>query len=328
MLDAVKALEPHLESDLRPAAINLSLGTHVGPHNGKSPLEEFIADKMIKQGDRFLVAAAGNDGGKGQSAKRVISANEREFLTIHTGARCKDLLVEFWWDASNGLDLAIEANIFEVLAAGGSAHRSAVNIDSSGAGTLTTIPAGLPRQMTMYSLFSGQCHGNLSCISFALSTSRQPPPLLQLVFGLESSADVIVNAWIVVSESDPQTAFVEGGPDGTVMVPASDPAVLSVAGAVATGQMWEGSSRGPAAQYQAVRVTQSSPLMAHLATLGGEFGTSYASPRACADAAAAMADPAKLSRCNDAVDVICQTYALTRALLPDWNTRIGFYKTI
>ena len=48
----------------------MSLGTHVGPHNGNSALEEYIAKKLIRPRDRFLVAAAGNYGGTGVSAKR------------------------------------------------------------------------------------------------------------------------------------------------------------------------------------------------------------------------------------------------------------------
>jgi hypothetical protein len=39
MLDAVQALVPHLDTDGIPAAVNMSLGTQVGPHNGESPLK-------------------------------------------------------------------------------------------------------------------------------------------------------------------------------------------------------------------------------------------------------------------------------------------------
>ena len=68
MLTAVKALEPQLTTDALPAGINLSLGTHVGPHNGVSPLEEYIATTMTTA-NRYLVVAAGNEGGLGHSAR-------------------------------------------------------------------------------------------------------------------------------------------------------------------------------------------------------------------------------------------------------------------
>ena len=185
-------------------------------------------------------------------------------------------------------------------------------------------PAGLPANMTSQSLFHAKCRNNLGCIAFAISTSRKALPVLEVKFGLMSTSDVVVNAWIVVCEERPQTAFVEGRQDGTITVPASESAVLSVAGTEVTGQLWEGSSRGPAAQYQPGMAALRVPLMAHLAALGGEFGTSYSSPRACADAIRAMADPQKLHRCNNATDLIREAYGLTR--LPAWNPRTGFHK--
>jgi hypothetical protein len=108
-------------------------------------------------------------------------------------------------------------------------------------------------------------------------------------------------------------------------MPASASAVLSVAGVEANGQVWEGSSRGPAALYPSTILASGSPSMAHLATLGGEEpGTSYSSPRACADVIVAMADPQKLSRCSSATDLLRETYGLKS--LPNWNTRTGFHK--
>ena len=70
-------------------------------------------------------------------------------------------------------------------------------------------------------------------------------PQLRLQTGVESSHDLIVNAWIVVCEDSPQTTFVGGGVEDTVMIPATSPAVLSVAGVEPSGQIWAGSSRGP-----------------------------------------------------------------------------------
>jgi hypothetical protein len=274
----------------------MSLGTHVGPHNGDSPLEEYIVNKLIRPSDCFLVAAAGNDGGSGVAAKRNLRANERDFLKLNISARCKDLLVEFWWDDAIAANLTIELNIYQPLVAGGSKHLGMLKIGPGLAGTALNIaPVGLPANMTSQSLFQAKCRNNLDCIAFSISASHKTLPVLEVKFGLESASDVVVNAWIVVCEEQPQTAFVEGEQDGTIRVPASHSAVLGVAGTETTGQLWEGSSRGPAARFQAGNAPLSGPLMAHLAALGGDFGTSYSSPRACADAIAAMADPAKLA---------------------------------
>jgi len=130
MLDAIMALEAQLTQDNLPAAVNISLGTHIGPHNGDSPIEEYIATKLVRPGERFVVAAAGNDGGSGVAAKRVLVANERDFLSLRTGGpRCNEVLVEFWWDDANGGDLTIEAEIYARPAGGSRGLLGVVKID-------------------------------------------------------------------------------------------------------------------------------------------------------------------------------------------------------
>jgi hypothetical protein len=328
MLDAITALEPQLTNDNLPAAVNMSLGTHVGPHNGGSPLEEYIAAKLVRSHERFVVAAAGNDGGSGVAAKRELMASERDFLNLQSGPRCQDLLVEFWWDDSQGPNLTMEARIYEPLATGGRAFHGMIKLDPNNAGSaLNYAPAGLPSNMASYSLFQAKCKTNLSCIAFAMSGVQTTLPVLEITFVLESTSDLVVNAWIVVCEDQPQTTFIQGGTEGTVRVPASESRILSVAGAESTGQMWEGSSRGPAAQYQAGTQGEA-PVMAHLVTLSGESGTSYSSPRACADAIVALADPTKRSGCHDAIDLMCEAYGLQRKKLPKWDKRFGFKKVI
>jgi hypothetical protein len=324
MLDALKAIEPQLKSDNIPAVVNLSLGTHVGPHNGVSPVEEFISKTLIS-GDRFIVAAAGNEGGLGRSAKLSLAANETDFLNVHTGFLCRELLVEFWWKDFGVPGVSIEVNISEMLANGTPVDHANIQISPTTIGaSLAKIPAGLPGSMVMHSLFSANCRQNFTCAALAISSTGNNLPQLQIRTKMQSPQDLIVNAWIVVSEANPLTAFVEGGREGTVMVPASDLAVLSVAGVRNTGQIWEGSSRGPAAQYDTTPCATDSPLMAHLPDLGTEFGTSFASPRACADAVSALADPIRRLNCHDAVSLLQETYGL--GPLPTWNSRYGYHK--
>jgi hypothetical protein len=325
ILDALKALEPQLTSDGLPVAINMSLGTHVGPHNGESPLEGYIANTIVTK-DRFVVVAAGNEGGTGHTAKCSLTANEEDLLSVHTGQFCEELLIEFWWDDSGTADLSIKADIWEARPGNARVNLGAYTIDSSFAATLSTIPVGLQPYMATQSLFSAKCRNNFSCIAFAISsvTPRVALPQLQIRFTLKAVRDIVVNAWIVVAEQNPLSTFVAGGQDGTIMVPASDPSTLSVAGLRTSGQMWEGSSRGPAAQYDPAAVVRASPLMAHLASLGTDFGTSYASPRACADATATLADPIKQPKCIDAESLLSQTYGLST--LSQWNPRSGYHK--
>jgi hypothetical protein len=328
MLDAVKAMRAHLDSDGLPAVVNMSLGTHVGPHNGESPLEQYISGRLCIKQKRFLISAAGNEGGKGLAAKRVLKAAERDFLTVRTGARCKELLIEIWWDSSIAATLDIQADVYDLPNAGAS---TLLGILKSGpwltGSTLTRASAGFPRAMTGYSMFSAKCHGSYSCAALAICTLKTALPLLEIDISLESSADVVANAWIVVCEDDPKTNFLEGGPDGTLVVPASDPAVVGVAGIDSTGHIWKGSSRGPSAQYRTGVSGTESPLVAHLADLSGEYGTSYASPRVCGDAAKTILSASTLGSCSNALELVRHTYK-RGGTLPKWDERFGYHKQL
>lgn len=322
---AVLALERELDKDNLPAAINISLGTHVGPHNGDSPLEEYIAAKLCRPHERFVVVAAGNDGGSGLAAKRELSAGAKDYLKVQTGSRCQDLLVEFWWYEPVVSTFELQVDVFGPLAGGGRAHLGATRIRSGKSlNLLSAARMGLPSRYIAQALFHSKCRNDLSSIAFSISDSSGSMPVLEIEFSMESTVDVTVNAWIVICEPQPQTTFIQGGAAGTVRVPASDPHVVSVAGNDSTGQIWVNSSRGPAAEYGSGS-NESAPLMSHLAWLGTEVGTSFSSPRACGDMLQTIANSSKLSKCQDAIDLVCETYGLTRTGLP-WDRRSGYHK--
>lgn len=320
MLDAVKALDAHLASESTPTAINMSLGTHVGPHNGESPLEGFIAETLTSS-NRFLIAAVGNEGGTGRAAKRRLIADEEDTVSLHTGVDCKELLIEFWWDDRSVTDLSVLADVYETMPGGRRVNHCTLLIDEDCAGAaLATVP-GSSGGLLMHSLFSAKCYGGFSCIAFALTAAaRKQLPLLQVRFALTSKRDTIVNAWIVIAEPNPLTAFVEGGQGGNAMVPASSAAVLSVAALGHKGEMWKGSARGPAAQYDLVEPRTGCPLMAHLGYYRDEIGTSFASPRACGDAAEALARPHWTPTNADPQNLLTQMYPLA----PRWSPRYGY----
>jgi hypothetical protein len=330
ILDAAKALQVLLSGDNIPTAINMSLGTHVGPHNGMSPLEEYVADTLTTD-NRFVVVAAGNEGGLGWAAKRHVEDTDPEFLGLNTGDRCQELLVEFWWDSSTIKDLSIEADIYETLSNGRRSNHGSLPIDAKTAGTvLTTQAIGLPNTLITHSLFQSPVQhppqSPFACIAFAMSSSSPGKnlPSLQIRFKLNALKNVVVNAWVVVAEREnPLTTFLEGGSEGSITVPASEAAALSVAGLKSATKMWEGSSRGPAAQYDSA-VTEGSPSMAHLAELGSEFGTSFASPRACGDVVKTLSDPHKQQNCTDVLALLTETYGLPKN--PAWNRRFGYCK--
>ena len=325
LLDALKALEPQLNSDNKPAAVNISLGTHVGPHNGDSPLEEYISTKLAIPYDRFIVVAAGNDGGSGLAAKRILEAGSREYLKLRTGPRCLDLLVEFWWYEPESSNLVIEVEVYERNNSGGRRQVGATRLRSGKTHqTLSAGHMGFPSVFTAQALFHSKCRNDLSCVAFSLSRLAAQLPILDIEFALECSADTVVNAWIVLCEADPETTFIQGDADGTVRVPATANHVVSVAGNDTNGRMWINSSRGPCADYSN-GATERTPLMSHLANRGTEAGTSFASPRACGDLLETVADPQALAKCADGTDLVCERYSLTRATAP-WNKRSGYVR--
>ena len=64
-------------------------------------------------------------------------------------------------------------------------------------------------------------------------------------------------------------------------------------------------------------------MMAHLANVGTHFGTSFASPRACADALATLAQTG--TTYTDVKSLLAATYSLTQPL-PQWDERFGYHK--
>src|SRR5262249_12683142 len=130
ILDAITALEPQLTADGLPVALNMSLGTHVVPHNGEAPLQDYIAGTILTNA-RFARAAAGSEGGAGTAAKWSVPANEEDLVSVHTGRFCEELLIEFWWDDSQTADLSIQADIWETRPGNARVNHGACKIDSS-----------------------------------------------------------------------------------------------------------------------------------------------------------------------------------------------------
>lgn len=58
----------------RPAVVNLSLGTHIGPHDGTSLFEKCLSGLLADSSGRAIVAAAGNE-----------YSNSNNYTGIHTG---------------------------------------------------------------------------------------------------------------------------------------------------------------------------------------------------------------------------------------------------
>ncbi|MDN3274250.1 hypothetical protein QWJ07_08350 [Frankia sp. RB7] len=333
MLDAVKAINLLLDGDTladgtqMPAVVNMSVGTHVGPHNGQSPLEAYISGSVFKRNLRFPFAAAGNEGLQALSARLELKRDEVDYMRLIATEKCTELLVEFWWDDAAG-PADIEINV--TTEASGMA-KSFIPIKSGSAGsTLVASAVGRRRSATFLTLCQSQQHGTMSCIAFAVTRPAVPPgqaplPELRISFDIVAkSSDVAIHAWTVICDKERKSYFTRGGPDGTVSVPASDPMVVSVAAFdPISKQMWRDSSRGPASRYNSGASIES-PMMAHLSnSLNGRDGTSFASPRAAADATVSLANSTTRKNCTEAKKLVEATYG---TIAPAFDPRYGFIK--
>lgn len=332
LLDALDALLNILPASPRPVAINLSLGTHVGPHNGQSPVEERVRQLAPPGSGRFMHVAAGNDGMTGVAAVRHVTSGLAEHLKLRTGPEHgRDVLVEFWWEEPAGgatVTMEVTGTIIDPAAArhaGTSSLRSSpLRIDSTSAGA-TLAHAGAGQLGTIFqSLCHSRCHNSMSCLAFHASTSGATGlPMIDFEFSIHADQDVTVNAWIVVAE-DRGCAFLEGGNTGSLVVPSAQRGVLCITGVDRNGQPWPHASRGPACQYgapSALTIPVSPSLAFDVGASPGSAteGTSFATPRACADAARIL--HATPNRCNNALDM---AQALLGRPLSTWNSRIGF----
>ncbi len=103
----------------KPAVINMSLGSPIGPHDG-STLDEIALSNMVKDG-RIIVVAAGNEGSLPIHAGKQLSAGNIAETLILPINLC-DIFPDFCPDIPNlfltAADIWGDANIFDSVAVG------------------------------------------------------------------------------------------------------------------------------------------------------------------------------------------------------------------
>ncbi len=111
ILDAVRYIFNHADSEGKPAVVNISLGTHFGPHDGRSFIDVNL-DKLSGEG-KIVVGAAGNEGYLDMHIQHSFSALTDTLRTvIEMDKNVNYSYVDIWGDANTKLDVAIE--IYEI----------------------------------------------------------------------------------------------------------------------------------------------------------------------------------------------------------------------
>jgi len=326
-----------------PHVLSLSMGHHVGPHNGLSPLEQYVTHIAPAASDRFLFVATGNDGLTGVACRGDLVPGRKSYMMLRLGghlppgtARPDEVLVEFWWKDPGRNLVSIEAVGKEY---GRMLNLRPLRIDSQTAGqTFKEAPQGFGR-LSYRSLFHARCYDDMSCVAFVLSTRKESGglPDLDLEFTLKGPCSVAVNAWVVEC-TDRQAGLVGGNSEGTIRVPATAPSAVCVAGVESDGQPWRYSSSGPACSYSDDNVMSlllerllgetrpKLPHLAHLVDQGRDSvpGTSFSTPRAAADAAEIVCDPSRRRMCRGAKSLAMQILGDHAGSEPSWDPRVGF----
>jgi Subtilase family len=358
--DALQDLYSLLEGEPGPIVTNLSMGNHIGPHNGLSPFERH-ASRLASPPDRFLLAAAGNDGGSGLAGRIELAPDTEGTLTVRLGGtRCSEVLVEFWWTLAGGYSSAEEYDGFRppkstrdgILLGIEVSGRTldGLEMDFAPLRLDSTRPATLQRhysdeEVVCLSLFNDNCCGEMGCIAFAASSpNKKPLPACKLTFTLLSPRRTTVNAWIAECGND--AAFVEGGEKGNIRAPATAKNVVCIAGVKDNQQPWPESSRGPSYDYSLTCYCGNAhcsyprdalsrsigyndditlPHIAHqVAVSFGSPGTSFACPRAAGDAARVLIEPGSHQRCTSARELAIEILRSQGRKEEPWNPRTGF----
>lgn len=109
--DALKYIYDYASSVGKPCVINLSLGTHQGPHDGTSTFD-VLADQMQGKG-RLLVGACGNEGSDNFHISKTFTGNAADSLSsfISFPAGPKQGMVDIWGDP--GMKYTIQLYIYD-----------------------------------------------------------------------------------------------------------------------------------------------------------------------------------------------------------------------
>lgn len=100
VIDGIKYVFDYAESVGKPCVVNISLGTHLGPHDGTSDTDRALA-KLVGPG-RIIVGAAGNEGTKAVHASKTFSEGNTTMKTMigfdNDKAATKTARIDIWGD--------------------------------------------------------------------------------------------------------------------------------------------------------------------------------------------------------------------------------------
>jgi len=105
--DGIKYLYNYATSVNEPCVVNMSLGTHIGPHDGTSAFDQ-VCDGLQGKG-RLLVGAAGNEGSDSMHISQTFSPANPTLKTFFTYYKNTQLigLSDIWGDANKTFSIRV-----------------------------------------------------------------------------------------------------------------------------------------------------------------------------------------------------------------------------
>lgn len=106
--EAIEYIQARARALYRPVAINMSLSSSLGPHDGTSMLEQLI-DRGADEPGRAIVVAAGNDARASKHIRRQLtSASPNAALRVDTRPGCEETIsIDIWYEGIDALDLTL-----------------------------------------------------------------------------------------------------------------------------------------------------------------------------------------------------------------------------
>lgn len=110
VIDALNYLVNYANSVNKPLVINMSFGTHFGPHDGSSILDQEI-DNLVDEGI-IIVGAAGNEGARKIHVSSDFNLNESKFYFVENNGSQMPF-IDIWGNANT--DFNVSFNIYNTI---------------------------------------------------------------------------------------------------------------------------------------------------------------------------------------------------------------------
>jgi subtilisin family serine protease len=96
----------------KPIVINISMGNHLGPHDGTSYLELYLDKLILEKSGRSIVKSAGNDGIKSIHAEGIVKQNDIVTISFHvTSNNVNDDIISIWYNMNDELEISISSPV-------------------------------------------------------------------------------------------------------------------------------------------------------------------------------------------------------------------------